>query len=247
MFRFDGKTALVTGASRGIGRAVASSLASQGARIVAAARSEDQLSALCAEITDAGGQACSLALDLSRPEEVPDRIKALDDDFKDVDVLVNNAGVTDDNLLARMSLEQFEGVVRTNLVGTYALTKALVRGMMKRRYGRIVSVSSVVAMMGNPGQVNYAASKAGLIGFSKSLARELGSRNITVNVVAPGYVETAMTADLGDEVRSRLADGIVLGRLGEPSDIASAVLFLASDEAGYVTGEVVNVSGGLYI
>jgi 3-oxoacyl-[acyl-carrier protein] reductase len=164
-----------------------------------------------------------------------------------VDILVNNAGITADNLLARMSLEDWERVIRVNLTGAFALTKEVLRGMMKRRWGRVINVSSVVGMMGNAGQANYAASKAGLIGFSKSLARELGSRNITVNVVAPGYIETAMTANLPEASRTALSDAIALKRLGTVDDVAWAVLFLASEEGGYITGHTLNVSGGLYI
>jgi 3-oxoacyl-[acyl-carrier protein] reductase len=247
MFRLDGKTALVTGASRGIGEATAKKLAEQGARVVLAARSVDRLEALAGEIAEAGGEATTLALDLSAPETVPEAIGGLPEAWREIDVVVNNAGITADNLLARMSLDDFETVLRTNLTGAYAVTKELLRGMMRRRWGRIVSVSSVVGLMGNPGQANYAASKAGMIGFSKSLARELGSRNITVNVVAPGYIETAMTEDLPEASRKELQGSIALRRLGTVDDVACCVLFLASEEAGYITGHTLNVSGGLYI
>ena len=194
-----------------------------------------------------GGEAHPLAIDISQPEEVPGRIKELPVEFSAIDILVNNAGITADNLLARMSLEQWESVLRTNLTGAYAVTRAVTRGMMKRRWGRIVSISSVVGIMGNPGQTNYAAAKAGLIGFSKSLARELASRNITVNVVAPGYVLTDMTADLAQDTKDALRNSIPLKRLGSLEDIAAAVCYLVSGEGGYVTGHVLNVSGGLYI
>ena len=247
MFRLDGRTALVTGASQGIGEAVARRLAGQGARVVLAARNEEKLRGVAGEIEAAGGTALPFALDVADPAAAAERLKALPDEFAAVDVLVNNAGITADNLLARMSLEDWERVLRTNLTGAFVLTKELLRGMMRRRWGRIVSVSSVVGLMGNAGQANYAASKAGLIGFSKSLARELGSRNITVNVVAPGYVETAMTAALPEASRDELTAGIALKRLGTPDDVAWAVAYLASEEAGYVTGQVLNVSGGLYI
>jgi len=247
MLRLDGKTALVTGASQGIGEAVATLLARQGARVVLAARNEDKLRDLAARIDAGGGCARSLALDVSRPETLGERLKTLPEDFAAIDVLVNNAGITADNLLARMSLEDWERVLRTNLTGAFALTKEVLRGMMKRRWGRVVNVSSVVGMMGNAGQANYAASKAGLIGFSKSLARELGSRNITVNVVAPGYIQTAMTDDLPEASRAELTGAIALKRLGNVDDVAWAVLFLASEEAGYITGHTLNVSGGLYI
>ncbi|MFL6194414.1 MAG: 3-oxoacyl-[acyl-carrier-protein] reductase [Thermoanaerobaculia bacterium] len=247
MFKLEGKTALVTGASQGIGESIARLLAQQGARVVLAARNEEKLGALAAAIEAAGGRALPLALDVSRPETFGERLKGLPEDFASIDILVNNAGITADNLLARMSLEDWERVLRTNLTGAFALTKEVVRGMMKRRWGRLINISSVVGLMGNAGQANYAASKAGLIGFSKSLARELGSRNITVNVVAPGYIETAMTEKLPEASREELTGAIALKRLGRPEDIAWAVLFLASEEGGYVTGETLNVSGGLYI
>lgn len=247
MFKLDGKTALVTGASQGIGEGIARVLTRQGARVVVAARNEEKLKALAAAIGAEGGQALPLVLDVTQPETFGERLKALPQDFAAIDVLVNNAGVTADNLLARMSLEDWERVLRTNLTGAFALTKEVIRGMMKRRWGRIISISSVVGMMGNPGQANYAASKAGLIGFSKSLAKELGSRSITVNVVAPGYIQTAMTDKLPEASREELTGAIALKRLGTVDDIASAVLYLASEEAGYVTGHTLNVSGGLYI
>jgi len=247
MFRLDGKTALVTGASQGIGEAVARRLADQGARVVLAARNEEKLRRLAAEIDAGGGCARPLVLDVAQPETFGERLKSLPEDFAAVDILVNNAGITADNLLARMSLDDWERVLRTNLTGAFALTKEVLRGMMKKRWGRVINVSSVVGMMGNAGQANYAAAKAGLIGFSKSVARELGSRNITVNVVAPGYVQTAMTDKLPEAAREELTGSIALKRLGTVDDVAWAVLYLASDEAGYVTGHVLNVSGGLYI
>ncbi|HEY4563695.1 MAG TPA: 3-oxoacyl-[acyl-carrier-protein] reductase [Thermoanaerobaculia bacterium] len=247
MLKLDNKTALVTGASQGIGEAIAKLLALQGARVVVAARNEEKLKALAAYIDAGGGCARPLALDVSRPETFGERLKSLPADFGEIDILVNNAGITADNLLARMSLDDWERVLRTNLTGAFALSKEVIRGMMKRRWGRIVNVSSVVGMMGNAGQANYAASKAGLIGFTKSLARELGSRNITVNVVAPGYIETAMTEALPEASREALTGAIALKRLGTVDDVAAAVLFLASEEAGYITGHTLNVSGGLYI
>ncbi|HEY2294805.1 MAG TPA: 3-oxoacyl-[acyl-carrier-protein] reductase [Thermoanaerobaculia bacterium] len=247
MLNLDKKTALVTGASQGIGEAIAKLLARQGARVVVAARNEEKLKSLAAYIDAGGGCARPLALDVSKPETFGERLKSLPADFGEIDILVNNAGITADNLLARMSLDDWERVLRTNLTGAFALSKEVIRGMMKRRWGRIVNVSSVVGMMGNAGQANYAASKAGLIGFTKSLARELGSRNITVNVVAPGYIETAMTAALPEASREALTGSIALKRLGTVDDVAAAVLFLASEEAGYITGHTLNVSGGLYI
>lgn len=250
--RLDGKTALVTGASQGIGEAVARRLAVQGARLVLAARSVGKLEELAGEIRDAGGEAVPLALDLAEPETVGERLGEIPGEFLAagtgaVDIVVNNAGITRDTLLALMKLEDWQEVLTVNLTGAFAVTRALIRGMMKQRWGRIVSVSSVVGLMGNSGQANYAASKAGLVGFSKSLARELGRRNITANVVAPGYVTTAMTDDLSDSARDTLTDQIALGRLGTVEDVAAAVGFLASEEAGYITGEVLNVSGGLYM
>ena len=247
MFDLKGRTALVTGASRGIGEATARLLGSRGARLVLAARSRDRLEALADELRSEGIEAVALELDLARPDRIQETLGGLETPFDQVDVLVSNAGVTDDNLLVRMSLEQWQRVIDTNLTAAFVLCRQLVRGMMKRRYGRIVLVSSVVGLMGNAGQANYAASKAGLVGFAKSLARELGSRSITVNVVAPGYVETDMTRDLPESVTERLRAEIVLGRLGSVDDIAAAILYLASQEAGYVTGEVLNVSGGLYL
>jgi 3-oxoacyl-[acyl-carrier protein] reductase len=247
MLKLDNKIALVTGASQGIGEAIAKLLALQGARVVVAARNEEKLKSLAAYIDAGGGCARPLALDVSQPETFGERLKSLPADFGEIDILVNNAGITADNLLARMSLDDWERVLRTNRTGAFALSKEVIRGMMKRRWGRIVNVSSVVGMMGNAGQANYAASKAGLIGFTKSLARELGSRNITVNVVAPGYIETAMTQALPEASRESLTGSIALKRLGTVDDVAAAVLFLASEEAGYITGHTLNVSGGLYI
>lgn len=247
MFRLDGKTALVTGASQGIGWGVARLLAAQGARVVVAARNLERLKALAGEIEAAGGAAHPMALDLTDPRGVAEAIGGLPEEWSALAVLVNNAGITDDTLLARMSLEQWQRVIDTNLTGAFAVTREVVRGMMRRRWGRIVTVSSVVGLMGNPGQANYAASKAGLVGFTKAVAKELGSRNITANVVAPGYIQTAMTESLQEATRKELEGAIALRRLGTVEDVATAVLFLASEEAGYVTGEVLNVSGGLYM
>ncbi len=245
LFDLTGRTALITGASRGIGRAAALLLARQGARVVLAARNEELLDEVAGAVRAGGGEAHPMALDLGHHESIPAAVRGLPSEFAAVDILVNNAGITADNLLARMTLEQWQRVLDVNLTGAFVLTKALVRGMMRRRHGRVVSVSSVAGVVGNAGQANYAASKAGLIGFSKSLARELLSRGITVNVVAPGFIETDMTAALPDGAGERFLEQHGLVRLGTVDDIAAAVLYLASDEASYVTGEVLSVSGGM--
>ena len=237
----------MTGASQGIGEGIVRVLGAQGARVIAAARSIDKLQSLATELAEEGIEAHALELDLAAPESVADKIKGLPEPFSEVDILVNNAGITADGLLARMDLESWEKVLQVNLTGAFATTRAVSRGMMRRRWGRIISVSSVVGLMGNAGQANYAAAKAGLVGFSKSLARELASRNVTVNVVAPGFIETAMTASIPEKNREELVGVIPLNRLGSVEDVAWAVLYLASEEAGYVTGHVLNVSGGLYI
>ena len=245
--RLNGRTALVTGASQGIGEGIVRVLGAQGARVIAAARSIDKLQSLATELAEEGIEVHALELDLAAPESVADKIKGLPEPFSEVDILVNNAGITEDGLLARMSLESWEKVLQVNLTGAFATTRAVSRGMMRRRWGRIISISSVVGLMGNAGQANYAAAKAGLVGFSKSLARELASRNVTVNVVAPGFIETAMTDSIPEQNREELVGVIPLNRLGSVEDVAWAVLYLASEEAGYVTGHVLNVSGGLYI
>ena len=247
MFRLDGKVALVTGASQGIGEAIARLLARRGAKVVLAARSTDKLEGLVAELEVEGLDAHALTLDVSKVEELGDAVGTIPEAFLPLQILVNNAVITADNLLARMSLEQWQRVIDTNLTGAYALSRLLLRGMLKQRWGRLIHIASISGLMGNAGQANYAASKAGMIGFSKSIARELGSRNITSNVVAPGFIETAMTESLDEDQRRALEEQVVLGRLGTPQDVAAAVLYLASEEGGYVTGETINVSGGLYI
>lgn len=247
MLNLDGRTALVTGASQGIGESIARRLATQGAKLIVAARSLDKLDRLAGEIGESGTQVYPLQLDLADPEAVGEKLKELPAEFGEIDILVNNAGITADNIFARMKLEQWEQVIQVNLTGAFAVTRALCRGMMRRRWGRIVSVSSVVGLMGNAGQANYAAAKAGLVGFSKALAREVAPRNVTVNVVAPGFIETAMTDQIPEKNRQALLEAIPLGRLGAVDDVATAVAFLASEEAAYITGHVLNVSGGLYM
>ena len=247
MFDLGKKIALVTGASQGIGRVVARRLAERGARVVLAARSVDKLESLAEEIRGTGGEALPLALDISAPKTVAEQLGGLPEEWREIAILVNNAGITRDGLFARMSLEQWQEVIDTNLTGAYAVTREVVRGMMRQRFGRIIFVSSVVGLMGNSGQANYAASKAGLVGLAKSLARELGGRGITANVVAPGFIETPMTEQLGERVKKQLSESIALRRFGTSDDVAAPVVFLASDEAGYITGEVLNVSGGMYM
>lgn len=247
MSRFEGRVALVTGASRGIGEAVARRLAAEGASVVVAARTAEALARVVGEIARAGGKAAALPLDLAQVSSIEAAVKGALEAHGQLDVLVNNAGVTEDNLLLRMSKEAWDTVLATNLTGVFLLTQAVARSMLRRRYGRIVNVTSVVGMMGNAGQANYAASKAGLIGFTKSVARELASRNITCNAVAPGFIATAMTEKMTQETRETLSGQIPLARLGTPEDVAGAVAFLASEEASYVTGHVLNVSGGLYM
>jgi 3-oxoacyl-[acyl-carrier protein] reductase len=247
MKRFDGRIALVTGASRGIGEAIAKRLASEGATVLAAARTADALARVVSEIEAAGGRASAVALDLADPGSIEAAVKSALAAHGEIHVLVNNAGVTEDNLILRMSREAWDRVLAINLTGVFVLTQGVVKGMVRKRYGRIVNVTSVVGLMGNAGQVNYAASKAGLVGLTKSVARELASRNITCNAVAPGFIATAMTDKMTDDAKSKMTGQIPLERLGAPHDVAAAVAYLASEDAAYVTGTVVNVSGGLYM
>ena len=247
MSSLQGKTALVTGASQGIGRACALALASAGARVTLAARNETKLNEVAAEIAVAGGAAAVFALDLASEESVKACAKAAIAHFGSIEILVNNAGVTRDTLVLRMKRAEWDEVLQTNLTGTFLMTQAVVSSMLKARWGRIITISSVVGETGQAGQANYAASKAGLIGLTKSLARELASRNITANAIAPGYIETAMTAVLDEKQRETMLAHIPLGRAGTDADIANAVRFLASDDAAYITGHVLDVNGGMYM
>ena len=242
----DGKTALVTGASRGIGRAIALCLAAEGARVaINYAGNVKAAEEVKAAIEAAGGTAILCQADIADSSAVEAMVANVVKEFGTIDILVNNAGITHDTLLMRMKDEDFAKVLDTNLKGVFYCTKAVSKLMMKKRSGRIVNMASVVGLVGNAGQTNYAAAKAGVIGFSKSAAKELASRGITVNVVAPGFIGTDMTAGLPESVKEKMLTDIPLGRMGEPEDVASAVLFLASDQASYITGQVVNVDGGM--
>jgi 3-oxoacyl-[acyl-carrier protein] reductase len=245
MIDLSGRVALVTGASRGIGRAIAERLAAQGALVVAAARSE-HAQPVVETIAAAGGTAEAVSLDVTEEGAAARLVASTLERHTRIDILVNNAGIARDQLMLRMKREDWDAVLATNLTGAFALTQAVLKPMIRQRGGRIISISSVVAQRGNAGQANYAASKAGLIGFTKAVALEVASRGITVNVVAPGLIETDMTRTLTDEGREEWASQIPLGRLGTPADIASAVCFLASDEASYITGHVLAVNGGMY-
>jgi 3-oxoacyl-[acyl-carrier protein] reductase len=247
MANLQGRIALVTGASQGIGRACALELARAGATVALAARNHAKLAAVAAEIEAAGGQAAAFALDVSSEESIKAGAKAILAQFGKVEILVNNAGITRDGLMLRMKRADWDDVLGTNLTGAFLLTQALLSPMLKNRWGRIVNISSVVGRTGQAGQANYAASKAGLIGLTRSMAREFASRGITVNAVAPGYIETPMTAVLDDKQRELMMTVIPLGRPGTDQDIANAVAFLASDSASYITGHVLDVNGGMFM
>ncbi len=249
MFCVDlsGKTALITGSTRGIGKAIAQYLAKAGARVVITGRDQGKAEEVAKSIGEAYGvEALGVAMDMSRVDSISPAYEKVESAFGGVDILVNNAGITRDKIFLRMSMEDWEEVLRVNLTGTFAITSLVVKGMVKRRWGRVVNISSVVGFTGNAGQVNYSSTKSALIGFTKSLAKELASRNITVNAVAPGFIETDMTAVLSEDLKETYLKNIPLGRFGKPEDVAGAVLFLCSEYASYITGEVLHINGGMY-
>jgi 3-oxoacyl-[acyl-carrier protein] reductase len=243
--KLEGRVALVTGASQGIGHACALALARQGATVAAAARNQQKLEELVSEIATAGGKASAFVVDVADEDQVKSGIRSALTQFGKIDILVNNAGMTRDQLVMRMKRADWDAVLNTNLTSAYLCIQQVIGSMVKQRWGRIINVSSVFGQMGQAGQANYAASKAGLIGLTMAMAREVASRNITCNAVAPGFIETSMTAALSEEFKQNAVKSIPLGRVGSPQDVASAVCFLASDEASYITGHVLNVNGGL--
>ncbi|KAA0696931.1 3-oxoacyl-ACP reductase FabG [Halopseudomonas laoshanensis] len=243
----EGKVALITGASRGIGQAIAHALAAKGAIVVGTATSDSGAAAIAEKLSQAGYTGTGLKLDVRDPASVAEVLEQITEQYGAPAILVNNAGITGDNLLMRMKDAEWEDVINTNLGSAYRLSKAVLRGMTKARWGRIINISSVVAGMGNAGQSNYAASKAGMEGFTRALAREVGSRSITVNAVAPGFIDTDMTKALNEGQRSAMLEQIPLGRLGQADEIAAVVEFLAGDSAGYITGAIIPVNGGMFM
>ncbi|MEK6596671.1 MAG: 3-oxoacyl-ACP reductase FabG [Pseudomonadota bacterium] len=243
----ENKITLVTGASRGIGQAIALKLGQQGAVVIGTATTESGAHTINQYLEKAGIKGAGLALNVNDTEQINNTIQIIREKFGEIEILVNNAGITRDNLLVRMKDEEWDEIIETDLKSVFRLSRAVLRAMMKARYGRIINISSVVGSMGNTGQTNYAAAKAGLFGFSKSLAREVGSRNITVNCVAPGFIDTDMTRSLANEHQQNLIQHVPLGRLGRPEEVASAVAFLASSAAGYITGITLHVNGGMYM
>jgi 3-oxoacyl-[acyl-carrier protein] reductase len=241
------RTAFITGASRGIGRACAAALARAGARVALASRNTAQLEEVAAELRSEGREAFVIAVDMADGDSVKEVMRKTAQDFGPIAILVNNAAITKDGLAMRMKKEDWDTVIATNLTGAFIAIQQVLPAMMRERWGRIINISSVVGEMGNPGQANYVASKAGLIGLTKAIAQEMGSRNITVNAVAPGFVETDMTAGLSQELKDNMIGHVALKRIGRPEDVAAAVRFLASEEAGYITGHVLDVNGGLYM
>jgi 3-oxoacyl-[acyl-carrier protein] reductase len=241
------RTAFVTGASRGIGKACALALAATGARVALAARQLDKLEQVAAEIRAAGGEAFTVEIDLGVTDSIRSGFARAAKEFGRIDILVNNAGITRDGLVLRMKQQDWDAVLSTNLTGAFVATQQVLLSMMRERWGRIINISSVVGQSGRPGQANYVASKAGLVGFTKSLAQEMAARGITVNAVSPGFIETDMTRVLSQDVKDQVLSAIPVKRLGTPEDVAAAVRFLASEEAGYITGHVLDVNGGLYM
>ncbi len=247
MFSLKDKVALITGASQGIGRDTALALAQAGAKVAVAARNEEKLASLVSEIESGGGAALAVKMDVADAEQVKAGFKQVLDKFGRLDILVNNAAITRDGLSMRMKPDDWEAVLKTNLTGAHLCIQQALSTMMRARAGRIINISSVVAQSGNAGQANYVAAKAGLIGLTKAVAIEIASRNVTVNAVAPGFIETPMTDVLPDKVKEELKTRIPLGRMGSPRDVAAAIVFLASDEAAYITGHVLNVNGGMHL
>jgi 3-oxoacyl-[acyl-carrier protein] reductase len=243
--RLSGRIALVTGASQGIGRACALKLAEAGAAVVVAARNQEKLHEVVRQIADKGGKAAAFAVDIGDEEQIKSAFRAALAEFGKIDILVNNAGITRDQLVMRMKRADWDAVLNTNLTSAYLCIQQVIGGMLKQRWGRIINITSVFGQMGQAGQANYASSKAGLIGLTMAIARELGSRNITCNAVAPGFIETTMTTGLSEEFRQNALKNIPLGRIGMPEDVANSVAFLASEEASYITGHVLNVNGGM--
>ena len=246
-FNLNNKIAIVTGASQGIGKIIAFELAKSGAHVACISRNKKAIESIVEEITINGGKASSFPCDISDSDTLSEIITEIIKENSRIDILVNNAGITKDSLLMRMSIEQWDDVINTNLKGAFHCTKAVVRYMMKNKFGRIINITSIVGLTGNAGQANYAASKAGLIGMTKSIAKEVASRGITANCIAPGWIETSMTDKLSGEVKNEFLSHIPVGRIGSPDDIANAVIFLASDEAGYITGQTITVDGGRII
>ena len=247
MFDLDNKVAIITGASQGIGRTIALIFAKSGANVICIARSESKIKELCMEIAGQGGQASPIACDVGDGDAFSNAIKSVTNEYGKLDILINNAGITRDALLMRMNDTQWDEVLNTNLKGAFHGMKSAIRPMMKNKYGRIINITSIVGLTGNPGQANYAASKAGLIGMTQSIAKEVGTRGITVNCIAPGWIDTEMTVDLPEDSKKDLLDRIPIGKIGKPEDIAHAAVFLASDEASYITGQTITVDGGRVI
>ncbi len=245
MFNLKGKKALVTGSTRGIGKAIAIKLAQNGVDVVVTGTSQERAEKTAEEIRSMGVNSIGVEMDLRSSESLDRAFEKIEKEFGDVDILVNNAGINRDVLFIRMKDEDWEDVINVNLNGTFRVTKRAIKGMLKKRWGRIINISSIIGFMGNPGQANYAATKSALLGFTKSLAKELGPRNITVNAIAPGFIETDMTAKLPEKAKEQYKEHIVLGRFGTPEDVANVALFLSSDMASYITGEVIHVNGGM--